>query len=259
MLELYHCDPNANSGKPMMALKEKGVAFVSHYVNLPMLEQHRPEYLRINPKGQAPTLVHDGVVITEATQMCEYIDEAFDGPPLRPADPRARWRMRVWNKYLDEEFGPSLSMIAWGRFIGPMHRQRPREELEAMIARIPTEERRRSWRMAVFNEFTAEQLGESYRRVQQGAERLEAYTRENEWLAGDAFSLADIVGYNMAAGLPMLFPELSNPQLTPHVLKWLARIRARPAIQAALAMDRGALRSAGRPPQPGTPPQEAAP
>ena len=83
MLELYHCDPNANSGKPMMALHEKGVPFVSHYVDLPNFGAHDPEFLKINPEGKAPVLIHDGRVITESTQMCEYIDEAFEGPPLR--------------------------------------------------------------------------------------------------------------------------------------------------------------------------------
>ena len=34
MLTLYHWEPNANSGKPMLALMEKGVAFESHYLDL---------------------------------------------------------------------------------------------------------------------------------------------------------------------------------------------------------------------------------
>ena len=31
---LYHWEPNANSGKPMLALAEKGVAFDSHYIDM---------------------------------------------------------------------------------------------------------------------------------------------------------------------------------------------------------------------------------
>ena len=253
MLELYHCDPNANSGKPMMTLKEKGVEFVSHYVNLPRFEQHRPEYLEINPKGQAPTLVHDGVVITQSTLMCEYIDETFDGPALRPAAPRERWRMRVWNKYMDEEFGPALSMIAWSRFLGPMYRNHDPADIEVLIARIPTEERRRTWRMAIFDLFPNGALDESLRRLQEGAQRLEAHLSHSAWLAGDGFSLADIIAFNMAGGMPVLFAAIMNPKLTPNCMGWLDRVRSRPAIQAALAMDRGALRAAGRPPIAGNP------
>ena len=42
---LYHWEPNANSGKPMLALMEKGVAFNSHYLDLLSFDQHQPEYL----------------------------------------------------------------------------------------------------------------------------------------------------------------------------------------------------------------------
>jgi glutathione S-transferase/GST-like protein len=48
---LYHWEPNANSGKPMLALMEKGVAFNSHYLDLLNFDQHKPDYLAINPQG----------------------------------------------------------------------------------------------------------------------------------------------------------------------------------------------------------------
>src|SRR6185437_387509 len=89
MLTLYHWEPNANSGKPMLALAEKGVAYQSHYLDLLNFDQHRPEYLRVNPDGTIPALVHDDRILTESTPMMEYIDEAFDGPPLRPTRRRA--------------------------------------------------------------------------------------------------------------------------------------------------------------------------
>jgi glutathione S-transferase/GST-like protein len=92
MLALYHWEPNANSGKPMLALAEKGVAWESHYVDMRALEQHQPGYLVINLDGTLPTLVHDDRVLTESTPAMEYIDAQFPGPPLRPADPGERWR-----------------------------------------------------------------------------------------------------------------------------------------------------------------------
>ena len=51
---LYHWEPNANSGKPMLALMEKGVDFNSHYVDLLNFDQHKPDYLAINPEGTIP-------------------------------------------------------------------------------------------------------------------------------------------------------------------------------------------------------------
>ena len=124
MLRLYHWEPNANSGKPMLALAEKGVEYESHYLDLLKFDQHQPEYLEINPDGTIPAMVHGDLVLTESTPMMEYVDEAFDGPPLKPRSPAERWRMRWWMRFFDAYFGPSLSMIGWSVFVGPAARQR---------------------------------------------------------------------------------------------------------------------------------------
>ena len=149
---------------------------------------------------------------------------------------------------MDGDFGPSLSMIAWSRFIGPMHRQRPQGELEQLLARVPDPDRRAAWRTAIFGDFAPGRLEESHRRLQVGAGRLEQALARNPWIAGASFSIGDIVAFNMASALPRLFPEIANPGATPRLLDWIAKTRERSGIRAALAMDRGALRRAGRPP-----------
>ena len=60
-------------------------------VDLFKTEQYDPKYLKLNPKGVVPTLVHDGTPIIESTLICEYLDETFPDPPLMPKEPgRAR-------------------------------------------------------------------------------------------------------------------------------------------------------------------------
>ena len=137
MLKLYHWEPNANSGKPMLTLAEKGVEYESHYLDLLKFDQHQPDYLKINPDGTIPAMVHGDLVLTESTPMMEYVDEAFDGPPLRPKDAESRWRMRWWMRFFDSYFAPSLSMIGWSIFVGPAVRQRDPKELEAAIESLP--------------------------------------------------------------------------------------------------------------------------
>ena len=100
-------------------------------------------------------------VLTESTPMMEYIDDAFEGPPLQPSDPLERWRMRWWMRFFDAYFAPSLSMIGWSVFVGPATRQRDPAELRAAIERIPLESRRIAWRKAMFNEFSEQELAES--------------------------------------------------------------------------------------------------
>jgi glutathione S-transferase len=134
MLDLYHAEPMANSLKTLLAIHEKGVPFGSHLVNLHNFEQHEPWYVRINPNGQVPALVHDGKVITESTVINEYLDEAFEGPPLRPADPYGRARMRIWTKFVDEYFCPALSFIGWHHMIRNITDKLTPEEFERKLA-----------------------------------------------------------------------------------------------------------------------------
>ncbi len=238
MLTIYHWEPNANSGKPILAAFEKGVEFESRYIDMLAFEQHAPGYLQINPNGTVPAMVHDGVLVPESTVMMEYIDATFAGPALRPDDPFERWRMRWWCRYFDQVVGPSISMFGWSFFVGPAMRQRDPEELKARIGRIPLQERRVAWSKAIYGTFTPEEMAESGRRIAAGAGHLEAALAERPWVAGNSYSIADIAGFCMLAGLPLMNPQVANDTATPHLLEWLRRINERPAVRRSLALGR---------------------
>jgi glutathione S-transferase len=238
MLELYHAEPSANSMKPMICLKEKRLEFASHYVDLLAFEQHEPRFIALNPNGQVPVLVHDGAVITESTVINEYLDEVFPEVPLKPADPVARARMRVWTKFVDEYFCPALSMIGWHLRIRSMAKSIEKERFAQLLKRIPLEEQRQKWATIAGDSFTEEQLADSRRRLVVSAGRMEQSLSVGPWLAGETYSLADIDAYSMAVPLPRVVPEAANPDRTPRLLDWIARMTARPAVKAALAMSR---------------------
>jgi len=235
---LYHWEPNANSGKPMLALKEKGVAFESHYLDLLNFDQHKPDYLKINPNGTIPALVHGDLVLTESTAIMEYVDEAFDGPSLRPDAPEERWRMRWWMRFFDQYFAPSLSMIGWSVFVGPSVRDRDPEELKTAIERIPLKERKIAWSKAIYNTFSEEELAESRRRCAVGTQLLEERLSVSKWIAGASYSLADINGFNLGYAIPLAQPQICNDEKTPRIMAWLRAIYARPAAKATWAMGR---------------------
>jgi glutathione S-transferase/GST-like protein len=241
MLELHTWDPNSNSGKPIFALKEKGVGFEYHHINLLEFEQHAPEYLKINPGGTVPTLIHDGVTFTESTPMCEYIDNAFEGPSLQPPDPMARYRMRWWCWYIDTQFAPALSVLGWHSFMGPMVRNKPPEEIERLIARIPTKERRIAWSTAVKSSFTEAQLDNARSRVNDGVQLMDARLAGSEYLACPDYSLADTVAFANAYALPVSVPQFANRDKAPHYMAWLDRIYRRPATKQAFEMGRTRL------------------
>ena len=96
MLELYHSGLTTCSKQVRHCLREKGLAYQSRYVELWRYENLSPDYLKLNPNGVVPTLVHDGVPIINSFCINEYLEDAFPQPALRPADARGRARMRYW-------------------------------------------------------------------------------------------------------------------------------------------------------------------
>jgi len=236
MLELYHAEPVANSMKPLIALFEKGLEFKSIYVNLLTFEQHEPWFVKINPNGQVPVLVHNGAVITESTVINEYLEDVFPEVPLRPADPVARAHMRIWSKFVDEYFCPALSMIGWHTMVRKIAQSIEKDELAKLLERIPLEEQRKKWAIVAGESFTEEQLADSRRKIGVSIQRLEALLAKSPWIAGPEYSFADVNSYSMVAGVPRLFPDLMNADNAGRSLEWLERMTARPAVQKALNM-----------------------
>src|SRR5919197_5726823 len=106
MIELYHHGSSVCAAKVRFALYEKGLEWKGHYIDILKGEQFDPAYMRLNPKAVVPTLIHDGHAIVESTVICEYLDEVFPEPPLKPANARDRAEMRLWTKAVDEVLHP---------------------------------------------------------------------------------------------------------------------------------------------------------
>ena len=71
-LELYHAGLTSCSKKSRLCLREKDLPYRSHYLSLNKFEHHDPGYLKLNPNGLVPTLVHNGTVIIESGVINEY-------------------------------------------------------------------------------------------------------------------------------------------------------------------------------------------
>jgi glutathione S-transferase len=91
-LVLHGYRPSVYVRVARLTLAEKGVAYDQVEVN-PFAPDPPAEYLALQPFNRVPTLVHDGFVLYETGAITRYLDRAFAGPPLQPADPRALARM----------------------------------------------------------------------------------------------------------------------------------------------------------------------
>lgn len=78
-----------------IALNLKGVRYADAFHHLRKGEQHAAAYLALNPQGLLPALV-DGAVLTQSIAICEYLDEIHPEPPLLPADPVRRAKVRAF-------------------------------------------------------------------------------------------------------------------------------------------------------------------
>ncbi|MEO5667517.1 MAG: glutathione S-transferase family protein [Bdellovibrionota bacterium] len=81
----FYTNPMSRGRIAHWMLEEIGVPYETHLLNMKRGEHKSAEYLKINPMGKVPTLVHNGVVITEAAAICAYLADAFPQAKLAPA------------------------------------------------------------------------------------------------------------------------------------------------------------------------------
>lgn len=158
-------------------------------------EGRTPDYLKINPMGKAPSLVHEGVVVTETAAICAYLADRFADRGLAPPtdDPRRgayyRWMF----------FAPSVIEPAMLDKLGGVVRENSAAaghgDWERMMATLDT--------------------------------ALET----GPWLLGDRFTAADIV-FGAALNWATMFGAIPKEG---RIKAYVERVTARPAFASAAA------------------------
>lgn len=159
-LELYHDNISVCAQKVRLVLAEKGTKATEHHLSLRDGDQQQPDYVKLNPEAVVPTLVHDGVMVTESTVIAEYLDEVFAERSLWPA-------------------------YAGGRARGE-------EELQRIIDRTPDPERRARRRKMVDNGAKSMQFGDAIRVYDKPLTNLEKALAASPWFADEDYTLADV-------------------------------------------------------------------
>lgn len=93
-LTLYHYWRSTSSWRVRWALAHKNLAYTSVAVDLLKDEQHRRDFVALNPMGMVPVLVAGREPLGESMAILEWLEETFPEPPLLPRDPIARAKVR---------------------------------------------------------------------------------------------------------------------------------------------------------------------
>ena len=188
-----------------LALAEKGVPYRLEEVDIFADGGPPPGYLERHPFARIPAFEHDGFRLYEATAISLYIDEAFEGSPLMPANVRARARVHQLLGILDNY---AYRTLVWDVFVERV--SVPQEGGTPDEAKIAAAlERARICLAAV-----------------------ESLRGAGPWLAGARVSLADL------RALPMFELFRKAPEGAhlldsyPGLARWFAAMAARPSAIA---------------------------
>ena len=199
MIKLYTFPPSTNSRKVRIALIEKGLEFERINVDLSKREQKSPEYLKLHPFGQIPTLDDEGFVVYDSTVINEYLDDEYPYPPLMPKDSEGRARARLMEDFRDTQFNPA--------FVKVMYEMRKAE-----------------------GERDPSTIANAKAEINKCFDRIERELEGKEYLAG-SFSIADIAfmpNFDLLDRFQIsLDPKYKNS------INWIARLKARPSFAAS--------------------------
>lgn len=231
---LYHHGSSVCAAKVRFAMAEKGLEWDGVYIDILKGEQFNPEYQKLNPKSVVPTLVHDDLVITDSTVICEYLDQIAPDTTLHPTNPYERAQVRYWTKAVDEDLHPACGAMTFVcshrhtvlRNLGP-------EGVKKFLASTPEFSVTADWNtkkdMFVRYGFEAPEATEKVKLYDSYLFKMEKALQGNDWLVGNHFTIADVAMTPYVNRLAMMSMRgmWENGRL-PNVEKWFARVEALP-------------------------------
>jgi glutathione S-transferase len=222
--------------KVRIVLAEKSLPWTAHTVNLAEKENLQPEYLKLNPLGVVPTLVHAGKPVIESSIICEYLNDQYPDINLSPADAYQRSQMRFWMKHVDVKLHPACGALQWPLIMRPGMLSKSEEERDRLLAQIPEKPRRERQKRLVKMGLDAPDVMDAVKTYRSTILQMEDVLKNQKWMVGEAFSLADIClapyfqtleqfGWNeMYAGCP-------------NVQDWFQRCQQRSSYKQAVSDD----------------------
>jgi GST-like protein len=201
MMKLYY-HPSPNPAKVALFLEEAGLEYEVVPVDTRRGEQHRPEFVALNPNAKTPVLTDGDAVIFDSNAILLYLAEKT-GKFLPEQTDVARGEMFSWLMFVATGIGPYT-----GQYVH-------------------------------FNHFAPEPKEYAVNRYRYEAERhygiLEKRLSERPYMLGDTYTVADMSVWGWCRPVPFVFGP-SGWDNKPNLKRLFDEINARPAAERVNAI-----------------------
>ncbi len=203
----FYFAPGTCSLATMIAMEEAGVSYRPVRLSFAREEQRQPDYLAINPKGRVPALVTERGVLTETPAMLAFIAQSAPDAQLMPLDdPFAFAQAQAFNSFLCSTL-----------HVAHAHRMRGHRWADDAAA------------IASMQRKVPQSVGEGYALI-------ERHMFAGPWVMGERYTVCDPYLFTLAQWLEADGLDAAS---VPLVSAHRARMHERPAVQRALAVERG--------------------
>ena len=211
-MKLYNWQFAPNCRRVRMFVLEK-------HLDLPAIEEVIGDRLRLQssytdvwPHAMVPMLeLDDGTRIGEAMAICRYFEDEYPDPPLMGRDGREKGTIEMWERRAYDE-----GMIGTAEVFRNSHPEFVDRGLPGTLEPVP--------QIAALTERGKGRVARFYR-------KFEDQLQNNRFVAGDAFSVADIT--TLCSMDFARFNGLEIPPECPAVARWHAEVSARPSAVAS--------------------------
>jgi GST-like protein len=196
----YNLAPNPT--KVALCLEEMGLPYELVPIDTRKGEQHKPEFLAINPNAKVPAIDDDGAIVFDSNAILLYLAEKT-GQFLPGAGAKGRGEMLSWLMFVASGIGPYSGQAVHFRNVAP-------EPKEYAVNRY-TFEADRHWSI------------------------LEARLGKHAYMCGDTYTIVDMAVWGWSRLIPNVLGT-EAPKRFPNLQRHLAEISARPAAARALGL-----------------------
>ncbi len=200
MLKFYY-KTAPNPMKVALFLEEAGLSYEPVPLDTRRGDQHKPDYLAINPNAKAPAIVDDGVVVFDSNAILLYLAEKT-GRFLPEESPAARAELLSWLMFVASGIGPYSGQSVHFRLHAP-------DKIPYAINRYEFEARRHY-------------------------DILDARLADRRYMLGDKYTIVDMAVWGWARLVPRVLGDEALPQM-PNLERLIDEITARPAAERAFA------------------------